>query len=44
MSSSILEYHWFLSIALFKSLGYKHSLMLPSGLVTGTIEFIQSVH
>ena len=37
MSSNVLEYHWILLIALFKSLWSRHSLILPSGLVTGTI-------
>ena len=43
MSSIVLEYHWFLSIALFKSLGSKHSLRLLFGFITGTIELIHSV-
>ena len=43
MSSIVLEYHWFLLIALFKSLGSKHSLRLPFGFITGTIELIHSV-
>ena len=30
MSSRVLAYHWFLSIALFKSFGSRHSLRLPS--------------
>ena len=43
MSSKVLECHQFLSIALFRSLGSKHSLMLSSGFVTGMIEFTHSV-
>ena len=43
MSSRVLQYHWFLLIALFKSFGSKHSLRLPSSFITGTIELIQSV-
>ena len=43
MSSMVLEYHWFLSIALFKSLGSRHSLRLPFGFITGTMELIHSV-
>ena len=42
-SSMILQYYWFLLIALFKSLGSRHSLKLPSGFFTGTMEFIHSV-
>ena len=43
MSSIVLEYHWFLSIALFNSLGSRHSLRLPFGFITGTMELIHSV-
>ena len=43
MSSSVLEYHWFLSIALLRSLGSRHSLRLPLDFITGTIELIHSV-
>ena len=43
MSSRVLAYHWFLSIALFKSFGSRHSLRLPSSFITGTIELIHSV-
>ena len=35
MSSRVLAYHWFLSIALSKSLGSRHSLRLPSSFITG---------
>ena len=40
MSSRVLAYHWFLSIALFKSFGSRHSLRLPSSFITGTTELI----
>ena len=43
MSSRVHAYHWFLSIALFKSFGSRHSLRLPSSFTTGTIELIHSV-
>ena len=43
MSSRVLAYHWFLSIALFKSFGSRHSLRLSSSFITGTIELIHSV-
>ena len=43
MSSIVLEYHWFLSITLLKSFGSRHSLRLPLGFITGTIELIHSV-
>ena len=43
MSSRVLAYHWFLSIALFKLFGSRHSLRLPSSFMTGTIELIRSV-
>ena len=43
MSSRVLAYHWFLSIALFKSFGSRHSLRLLSSFITGTIELIHSV-
>ena len=43
MTSNVLEYHWFLSIALFRSLGSRHSLMLSSGFNNGTIEWTNSV-
>ena len=43
MLSIVLEYHWFLSIALFESLGSRHSLRLPLGFITGTIKLIYSV-
>ena len=43
MSSRVLAYHWFLSIALFKSFGSRHNLRLLSSYITGTIELIHSV-
>ena len=43
MSSMVLEYHWFISIALFKSLGSRHSLRLLFGFITGIMELIHSV-
>ena len=43
MSSRVLAYHWFLSIALFKSFRSRHSLRLLSSFITGTIELIHSV-
>ena len=43
MSSRVLAYHCFLSIALFKSFGSRHGLRLPSSFITGTIELIHSV-
>ena len=43
MSSIVLEYHWILSIALFKSFGSRHSLRLLLDFITGTIELIHSV-
>ena len=43
MLSRVFAYHWFLSIALFKSFGSRHSLRLPSFFITGTIELIHSV-
>ena len=43
MSSRVLAYHWFLSIALFKSFGSRHSLRLLSSFITGTIKLIHSV-
>ena len=43
MSFRVLAYYWFLSIALFKSFGSRHSLRLLSSFVTGTIELIHSV-
>ena len=43
MSSIVLEYHWFILIALFKSLGSRHSLRLLFDFITGTIELIHSV-
>ena len=43
MSSRVLAYHWFLSIALFKSFGSRHSHRLLSSFITGTIELIHSV-
>ena len=43
MSSRVLAYHWFLSIALFKSFGSRHSLKLLSSFITGTIELIHSI-
>ena len=43
MSSRVLAYHWFLSIALFMSFGSRHSLRLLSSFITGTIELIHSI-
>ena len=43
MSSMVLEYHWFLSIALFKSLESRHSLRLLFGFITSIMELIHSV-
>ena len=39
----VLLYHWFLSIALFGFFGSRHSLIVPSGLGTGSTEFMHSV-
>ena len=43
ISSIVLEYYWFLLIALFKSFGLRHSLRIPLDFMTGTIELIHSV-
>ena len=43
MSSRVLANHWFLSFALFKSFGSRHSLRLLSSFITGTMELIHSV-
>ena len=43
MSSRVLQYHWFCSMALFKSFGLRHSHRLPSDFTTGMKELIHSV-
>ena len=43
MSPRVLQYHWFHSMALFKSFGLRHSLRLPSDFTIGMIELIHSV-
>ena len=43
MLSSVLEYHWFLSIALLRYFGSSHSLRLPSGFITNIVELIHFV-